>query len=137
MISVTRVIVICIILLFIGQYADVFADEVESLRSQNQRKVNATLLSPNMRPLVASIQSIITNPVTATDITAGGQHTCAVANGNVWCWGANSNGQLGDDSTVDRNTPVKVEMPGLSFVSLSASAYKHFCALDSSGNAYC
>lgn len=43
------------------------------------------------------------------DIAAGPHHTCAVRqSGEVWCWGANINGQLGNDSVFDSNEPVRV-----------------------------
>ncbi|MFN5927900.1 MAG: RCC1 domain-containing protein, partial [Roseiflexaceae bacterium] len=70
--------------------------------------------------------------MTATDITAGGQHTCAVANGNVWCWGANSNGQLGDGTTSNRMAPVYVRTTDgqpLTQVSKIVAGYRHTCAL--------
>ena len=46
-------------------------------------------------------------------VTAGEQHTCALMNsGAVKCWGANFNGQLGDNSTAFyRFTPVDVVVP--------------------------
>jgi alpha-tubulin suppressor-like RCC1 family protein len=34
----------------------------------------------------------------ATELTAGDQHTCAVQNNRVRCWGNNVRGQLGDDT---------------------------------------
>jgi hypothetical protein len=42
-------------------------------------------------------------------ITAAGYHTVALkSDGTVWAWGMNNRGQLGDGTTVDRHTPVKV-----------------------------
>ena len=44
---------------------------------------------------------------TATQITAGAFHVCALLDdASVVCWGKNHEGQLGDGSTTDRNTPV-------------------------------
>ncbi|MFN5342234.1 MAG: hypothetical protein ACK5C6_06790 [Roseiflexaceae bacterium] len=39
-------------------------------------------------------------------------HTCAVStNNDVYCWGTNYNGRLGDNTTTTRLTPVKVVYP--------------------------
>ena len=44
-----------------------------------------------------------------SSIAADGSYTCALTTGGgVKCWGSNSQGQLGDDSTTDRHTPVTV-----------------------------
>jgi len=43
------------------------------------------------------------------EVRAGSGHTCArLRTGAVLCWGANSDGQVGDNSFISRNTPVSV-----------------------------
>jgi alpha-tubulin suppressor-like RCC1 family protein len=59
-------------------------------------------------------------------ITAGRRHTCALVGGNVWCWGDNGFGQLGDGTTVKRLNPV--EVPGLSGVLQIEAGLDHTCA---------
>jgi hypothetical protein len=39
-------------------------------------------------------------------IDTGADHTCALANGNVKCWGWNYYGQLGDGTNTPSNTPI-------------------------------
>jgi alpha-tubulin suppressor-like RCC1 family protein len=46
---------------------------------------------------------------TATSVSAGEYHTCAVlSGGSVSCWGYGSYGKLGNDSTSNQSTPVEV-----------------------------
>ena len=54
-------------------------------------------------------------PATASAITAGGDHTCALlTNGSVWCWGSNTDGELGNGTTGGAsNVPVKVSNLGM------------------------
>ena len=52
--------------------------------------------------------------VDATDLDAGWHFTCAVrVGGTVWCWGDNTSGQIGDDSTTDRAVPTLVMMSAI------------------------
>ena len=42
-------------------------------------------------------------------ITAGGAHSCGIRdNARVYCWGLNSTGQVGNNSTANRFTPINV-----------------------------
>jgi alpha-tubulin suppressor-like RCC1 family protein len=43
-----------------------------------------------------------------SSLSAGDQHTCAIKNNTLWCWGKNNKGQLGDKSTTDRTIPTEV-----------------------------
>ncbi len=63
-----------------------------------------------------------------TAIAAGTSHSLALkADGTVWAWGANGSGQLGDNSTSQRNAPVQVS--GLTGVSAIAAGGPHSLAL--------
>jgi alpha-tubulin suppressor-like RCC1 family protein len=49
---------------------------------------------------------------TVTDITAGPGISTALINGQVWDWGKNNFGQLGDGTTAFSDVPVEVALPG-------------------------
>ena len=81
-----------------------------------------------------------TDGVTAVSITAGYSHTCAVLNtGAVNCWGHNSNGQLGNNTTTNSSVPVAVA----AFTDVSATAVSitagnsHTCAVLNTGAVNC
>lgn len=43
-----------------------------------------------------------------TKVSAGGNHTCAIAYGDLYCWGQNNEGQLGIGNTTNQSTPQRV-----------------------------
>jgi alpha-tubulin suppressor-like RCC1 family protein len=83
----------------------------------------------------------VTTSATLTQIIAGAGVTCALASsGAGYCWGANGNGQLGNNSTAQSAVPVPVSTSGvLSGVTLTqvAPGNNFSCALGSTGAAYC
>ncbi|MDZ7817030.1 MAG: RCC1 repeat- and reductase domain-containing protein [Planctomycetota bacterium] len=68
---------------------------------------------------------------TVVAIAAGGDHSLALCeDGEVWTWGWNPFGQLGDNSTASRNTPTSVHQPvGMNDVIGIASGYGHSMAI--------
>jgi alpha-tubulin suppressor-like RCC1 family protein len=80
-------------------------------------------------------------PLTFGQIATGQGHACALtttAGGDIWCWGANDYGQLGDGTQTDNPTPVQVDNLGgsLSFTSVRAGGL-HTCATTSANETYC
>ncbi|WP_052323245.1 InlB B-repeat-containing protein [Bifidobacterium sp. 7101] len=83
---------------------------------------------------------------TYLQVSAGWQHSLALgSDGNAYAWGFNSNGELGDGTTTDRYTPVRVKTPDRNtypdlpkdFTYLQVSAgYEDSLALGSDGYAY-
>jgi alpha-tubulin suppressor-like RCC1 family protein len=72
----------------------------------------------------------------AATVGAGSHHSCALLNtGRVRCWGENYNGEVGDGTTVERDSPVDVV--GLSGVASLAVGSVHNCALLTSGAIRC
>lgn len=70
-------------------------------------------------------------------LDAGAHHVCAVTQlGAVKCWGTNSNGELGNNSTTQANTPVQVSGLTTNMASVTAGT-AHTCATNKSGGVYC
>ncbi len=89
------------------------------------RRISTSSLSPLTGAGLSSIVAI-----------AGGQeHSLALdANGNIWAWGSDSNGQLGLGSILSSSIPVEVSGVG-NIVQVSAG-FNHNLAVDQDGNVW-
>ncbi len=85
-------------------------------------------------PVAAAVEGLMG----VVEIACGVSHSCArTGDGRVWCWGGNANGQLGDGTTMDHDSPAPVE--GLSRVTglSTGSTAIHVCARLEDGTAMC
>ena len=99
--------------------------------SSGQLGQPATPFTGHGYPLRASVA------VALVSLTAGGEHTCGLtSSGAAYCWGSNSNGQLGNGTIGGANPVAAPVSGGLSFVSLSAGG-AHTCGVTPSGAIYC
>ena len=108
--------------------------------------INIGTNNPNPVP-----QKVLLNPkkantgLQAVEISGGSDHSLAIdKDGNTWAWGYNMNGQLGNNTTIDQHSPVRVLSATqsansannwLNSIQISAGA-SHSLAIDKDGNAW-
>jgi alpha-tubulin suppressor-like RCC1 family protein len=94
---------------------------------------NGTSGSPVTSPVAVSITG------TVQAVSTGGQHACAVVNGatmgEAFCWGDNTYGGLGDGTTTQQDSPVRVQK--LSRISEISAGQFHTCAIIIAGLVRC
>ena len=67
------------------------------------------------------------------EISAGDAHTLAIKNdGTLWAWGRNNKSQMGDGTTVDKNTPTQIGTD-TDWAIVSASGMIHSLAIKTNG----
>jgi alpha-tubulin suppressor-like RCC1 family protein len=72
---------------------------------------------------------------TYVQVAAGTGHSLALtADGQLWAWGHNNHGQLGDGTTTDRHQPVRVDVPSDTRVVAIAAGGDHSLALTFDGH---
>jgi len=107
-----------------------------------QGRLGNNSTSNSLVPVAVSTSGVLSGK-TILSISAGFDHTCAIASDNLaYCWGGGSEGQLGRNSTASSQVPVAVDTSGV----LSGKTIKYIaaalltyttCAIASDDNAYC
>jgi alpha-tubulin suppressor-like RCC1 family protein len=99
---------------------------------------NNTIVNSSIPIGVSSFGSLANMSIIA--IACGSLHTVAVdTTGKVHSWGANGNGQLGNNTVVDSLIPIAVSGFGYlvnAYIVKIACGYSHTVALDSTGKVY-
>jgi large repetitive protein len=96
--------------------------------------VELTVTDAHSKTATTTLGLTVVKPKTEA---AGANHSCAITpSGGVECWGSNTAGQLGDNTTINRTYPVRVS--GLSGPAISVSAGgTHTCAVLKNGQIQC
>lgn len=95
-------------------------------------------------PLISKYPSTSTaHSYRTKQVSAGGYSTCILTgDGDVFCFGRNNYGQLGDGTNTDNSSVVQVDTSGFTagdsqaFVQISVGLY-HACGVTSDAKAYC
>ena len=95
----------------------------------------------SLTPVAVVVSGALNGQASIKQIAAGSTHTCAVASNNkAYCWGDNTYGQLGNNSTASSSVPVAVDTSGVlsgkSIVQITAGS-AHTCAIASDNQVYC
>lgn len=101
-------------------------------------RVPSTLdLLPNP-PRIVTADSLSPVQVPLTNVRAiavGARHSCAtLVNDSVWCWGANTRGQLGDGTQIDSVVPVRAVINKVQSLDVGT---EHTCAVRRTNSVWC
>jgi alpha-tubulin suppressor-like RCC1 family protein len=69
-------------------------------------------------------------------LRSAGSTPARATDSSLWCWGENTDGELGDGTTVDQHVPVQVTALGTS-VAQVALGEGFSCALEVDGSLWC
>lgn len=114
-----------------------FDDQVYCWGSGSSGQLGRGSTTSSSTPVAVSIGAMASLSVKTISV---GDHACVLGmDDKAYCWGANGYGQLGDNTTTQRNSPVLVSqgvMPSLNVKSISVG-YQSSCAIGINDNAYC
>lgn len=92
-------------------------------------------LPPGAQLLAVLVPVQVADLSEVDDITAGNAHTCALRQGEVYCWGSNQVGQLGSGAPKMQTRPALV--PDLEGITVIAAGSGHQCAATEDGSVWC
>ena len=108
--------------------------------SGNSGKLGNGSTASSRVPVAVNTSGVLAGK-TIKQISAGENHTCAIASDNrAYCWGSNKNGQLGNGSTADSRVPVAVNMSGAlvgKTIKQILAGGDHGCVVASDDKMYC
>jgi len=111
------------------QYSCVLRDEKVYCWGLDPARAAASLLS-SLEPVLVSASR------TWAAISSGGESACAIDDiGQLWCWGINRFGELGQGDVTPRSNPTVVTLPGQ--VLQFDFGDSHVCAVLDGGQLYC
>jgi alpha-tubulin suppressor-like RCC1 family protein len=111
------------------------AGEVWCWGSNESGQLGGTTGDPAVPIADTSVPVKVEGIAGATDVSGGGKHTCAVAGGDVYCWGSNGYAQLGTGDKVDVPAPVK--LTGVTKATLIDAGDEHTCTVQEDGRVFC
>jgi hypothetical protein len=114
--------------------AVLFSGHVECWGYNAQGELGDGSTTNSLSGVTVSGLSGVTDLASGTDADGTG-HSCAVTGGAVYCWGDNREGQLGDGTVKDSDTPVKV--PGITNAVSVTTGDETTCALLATGSIDC
>ncbi len=94
-------------------------------------------LDPLVTPLTGTVTQLsLLSGVDA--VVAGSNHTCALVDDAVACWGNNGAGQLGVGGTTNDHVPMTITFPPeAGSIGTIVAAANHTCAVTMTGDLYC
>jgi alpha-tubulin suppressor-like RCC1 family protein len=97
----------------------------------NENEYGGQLGDGTARSSDTPVQAILADSA-VTQIAAGSSHSCAMMNGGVQCWGANSYGELGDGTVIRKLRPTQI-IPIESGVTAIAAGNGRSCVVRNGG----
>ncbi len=108
--------------------ADPFVATIACMGNNSSGQCGVAALGPFADPVAVAI-----DPSPQRGIATGlGSHACALVNDELWCWGANGDGQLGRGTTSVRELPGPLALDGATTFESVAPGFAHTCAIQAS-----